>query len=108
MQVKYDTGEMTNKKFYVYGLLMAPLRLGTVFAISFGFCYVVLGHDEFMFQLMGYESEMQYESIVNPAPEDTTLNERYGERAALSPVRMLEKPLHPPPVFEQHLIPVKP
>lgn len=105
MQVRYDeqTQSLKSRNFWLWGILGAPFRVAFVCTVTFGLAYLFLGHDEFMFQLLGYESEMQYEGIVNPIPDEVALQNQLTPKAAMSPIRTLEKPLHPPPVFDQHL-----
>eukprot|EP00744_Colponema_vietnamica_P019821 GILI01028072.1.p1 GENE.GILI01028072.1~~GILI01028072.1.p1 ORF type:complete len:146 (-),score=10.35 GILI01028072.1:16-453(-) len=104
MQVRFEEkNEHRSRSFLVWGILGAPFRVLFVMMVTFGGCYLFLGHDEFMFQLLGYESEMQYEGIVNPIPEEVALLNAEGLKGATSPLRALEKTLHPAPVFAQHL-----
>lgn len=102
MQVRYDENKGDRKNIWWHFLLWSPLRIVTVFGFSTSLLYVYLGHDQFMHVMMGYESEMQYESTVNPTGTNAmgTYKEFENDRGWKKGMRNLEKPLHPRREFD--------
>lgn len=100
IQVRFDDTRADRNRILRHATLWAPLRLFGIGFVMTTFAYFVLGHDFFLHTLLGYESEMQYEARVNPSINNTygTLLEK--DRAWRSPIRQLEKPLHPKREFD--------
>lgn len=100
MQVRFDDSGADRKRLGKQAFLWAPLRVFGVCLATVVVAYYGFGHDSFMHTVLGYESEMQYETRVNP-----TYHSAYGERidkdrAWKSPLRDLEEPLHPKRSFD--------
>ncbi|KAG8346366.1 hypothetical protein ERJ75_000132900 [Trypanosoma vivax] len=96
MQVRFDDTGADRKKVLKHAFMWAPLRVFGLCFVTTSVMYFTFGHDRFMHMLFGYESEMNYELRVNPDSSilvgNTLLDKDRGWR---SPLRDLEKPLHP-------------
>lgn len=95
MQVRFDDTGYDRSRMLKQAFFWAPVRIfGTIFVLT-STTYLYLGHDMFMHAMMGYESEMQFEAKVNPTEQLHYGHMLEKDRAWKSPVRNLEKPLHP-------------
>ncbi|ORC90121.1 uncharacterized protein TM35_000091710 [Trypanosoma theileri] len=96
MQVRFNDTRADRNKIVQQAFFWAPMRIFGICFVTTTVMYFTLGHDRFMHTLFGYESEMNYEARVNPGASvmfsETMLDK---DRAWKSPVRDLEKPLHP-------------
>ncbi|CCW59588.1 unnamed protein product [Phytomonas sp. EM1] len=103
MQVRFNDSKADSRRLGRQAFLWSPLRVFGLGIVTLASLYITLGHDYFMHVLMGYESEMQYEMKVNPTLGALTscagpvmdLNKGWK-----SPLRDLEKPLHPKREFD--------
>lgn len=102
MQVRYNDTRADRNKIGVQAFFWAPVRIFGLGITVTCFLYYFLGHDSFMHTMLGYESEMQYEARVNPTTETQSQNFMIldRDRAWKSPLRNLEKPLHPQREFD--------
>eukprot|EP00760_Papus_ankaliazontas_P024422 PhM_4_TR229/c0_g1_i1/m.100048 len=90
VQVRFDDAYADRKKVLSHAFIWSPLRVGTLGLFASAGTYIYLGHDSFMFQLFGYESESMIETRVNP-PADANFGNTVGHaRAAYSPIRHME------------------
>ncbi|KPA80379.1 putative mitochondrial hypothetical protein [Leptomonas pyrrhocoris] len=101
MQVRFNDTRADRNKLGRQAFFWAPVRIFGLGLLVTCCLYMGMGHDSFIHNLLGYESEMQYEARVNPVPEDF---QNYmvldSDRAWKSPLRNLEKPLHPNREFD--------
>ena len=94
MHVRYDDGLTDRLTFWKQLLLFAPLRVSCGLSIVFGAIYMFLGHDQFLYMMYGYESEMNYEARVNPNVPMYRLSLMQTPDPAKHTVRLLEPPIH--------------
>jgi hypothetical protein len=102
MQVRYND-ELNDAKIVTKQLLFwAPLRVILPALCVFAAYYVMMGHDVFLQDIMGFESESHYEPPIGDRKDGLRRRPPMitGAKAHLSPVRDLEKPLHPIPEFD--------
>ncbi|CBH10057.1 hypothetical protein, conserved [Trypanosoma brucei gambiense DAL972] len=101
MQVRFNDTRADRNRILKHAFLWAPVRIFGICFVTTTIIYFTIGHDRFMHTLFGYESEMHYEARVNPDASiligDTLLDK---DRAWKSPLRNLEKPLHPRREFD--------
>ncbi|TPP50838.1 RNA recognition motif family protein [Leishmania donovani] len=102
MQVRFNDSRADRNKIGVQAFFWAPVRIFGLGLFATCSLYYLMGHDSFVHTLLGYESEMQYEARVNPITEGQSQNFMIldRDRAWKSPVRNLEKPLHPVREFD--------
>lgn len=100
MQVRFDDQRADRNSMAMQLVFWSPLRIfGCIFA-STSFIYVYMGHDQFMHLLMGYESEMQFETKVNPTDNISNKKPLENDRGWRLSIRNLEQPLHPTREFD--------
>ncbi|KEG09898.1 hypothetical protein DQ04_04481080 [Trypanosoma grayi] len=101
MQVRFNDTRADRNRLLKHAVLWSPLRVFGLCFLTTTAMYFTLGHDRFMHTIFGYESEMHYEARVNPDASimfgETLLGK---DRSWSSPVRDLEKPLHPKREFD--------
>ncbi|KAG5490490.1 hypothetical protein JKF63_00610 [Porcisia hertigi] len=102
MQVRFNDSRADRNKIGRQAFFWAPVRIFGLGVIATCSLYYLMGHDSFLHTLLGYESEMQYEARVNPVAEGHSQNFMIldKDRAWKSPVRNLERPLHPVREFD--------
>lgn len=101
MQVRFNDSRADHKRLGLQAFVWSPLRMFGLALTLMTLSYIILGHDVFMFSLLGYESEMQYEKKVNPSSSNESfLSLIDKDKNWKSPVRDLEKPLHPRREFD--------
>ncbi|KAK7195506.1 hypothetical protein NESM_000478300 [Novymonas esmeraldas] len=102
MQVRFNDTRADRNKIGAQAFFWAPVRIFGMGLLATFALYYSMGHEGFMHMLLGYESEMQYEARVNPITEGQSQNFMVldRDRAWKSPVRNLEKPLHPVREFD--------
>lgn len=101
MQVRFDDTGADRRRLGRQAFFWAPMRVFGLGLVTLLFGYFTLGHDQFMQVLLGYESEMQYESRVNPAVGGVSYSVALDkDKGWSSPLRTLEKPLHPQREFD--------
>lgn len=101
MQVRFNDSRADRNKIGRQAFFWAPVRLVGLAVVITCSLYYGMGHDSFMHNLLGYESEMQYEARVNPlkgSGQNFMVLDR--DRAWKSPLRDLEQPLHPTRDFD--------
>ena len=100
MQVAPASPGLDRKTTFYNIFFFLPFQVVCGLLLTTGAYYFVAGHDQFMFEVCGYESEMQYEGAVNPRSGTLTPGVLATmDKAQTSPLRDLEKPLHPAPSF---------
>lgn len=101
MQVRFDDSGADRKRLGRQAFFWAPVRIFGLGLCVTSLTYFSLGHDQFMHMLLGYESEMQYESRVNPVMGGQSYSAALEkDKAWKSPLRSLERPLHPTREFD--------
>lgn len=94
MQVRYNDTKLDRNKLAQHAFFWSPLRLFGMSTLVSVVIYLLFGHDRFMQILLGYESEMLYETRVNPSTTQSYESVLDKDKAWRSPMRNLEKPLH--------------
>lgn len=100
MQVRFNDGRADSKEWVYQLLFWAPLRVFGIAFVATSVMYVFLGHDQFMYTVMGYESEMQYEARVNPTDSIQFGSMLEKDKNWRGRLRNLELPLHEPRKFD--------
>ncbi|CCW67432.1 unnamed protein product [Phytomonas sp. Hart1] len=103
MQVRFNDTKFDSRRLTRQAFIWSPLRVFGLGLLSMSIFYYILGHDYFMHSLMGYESEMQYEMRVNPTLGALSCSAGFVidlDKGCKSPLRDLEKPLHPKREFD--------
>jgi hypothetical protein len=101
MQARFNDTRADRNKLGRQAFLWAPMRIFGLGLLVTCALYFGMGHDAFLHTLLGYESEMQYEARVNPLREgQQNFMVVDNDRAWKSPLRDLEKPLHPNREFD--------
>ncbi len=94
MQVRYDDTRADRKQFMHHMFLWAPLRVvATGMCISM-FLYFYLGHDQYMYQMFGYESEAYLEHKRHTEPIFLPGDLIFNDRRAFRNIRDNEEATH--------------
>lgn len=84
MQVRFDDTRADRKQFVRHMIIWAPLRVTICGLIISSFLYFYLGHDQYMYQMFGYESEayLEHKRMTEPVhlPGDLIFNDRRAFR----------------------------
>jgi hypothetical protein len=100
MQVRFNDTRADHGFLIRQAFLWSPLRVfGSGFVLAL-FLYFYLGHDQFMYQMFGFESEAMVEFRVIGRPAKSVGELLQNDRGFFSPVRHLEVDLHPKPEFD--------
>ena len=90
MQVVFDETRQSRSSNYKHALFYAPLRVMGMALMCYTFMYFYFGHDQFFYQILGYESEAIVEHRVNA--QDVSIYEgALGDKGYYSNVRKLEQ-----------------
>ena len=102
MQVAPASATIDTKTAVYNVFFFLPYQIGVGLLLTAAAYYFVAGHDQFLFEVCGYESEMQYEGAVNPRTGTLTPGILASmDKGQMSPLRDLERPLHPSPSFPE-------
>lgn len=100
MQVRYDDARGDRTLMMKHAFIYAPLRVGLGIVFVTTWCYFFYGHDLFMYNVFGYESEAMVEGRTKGTIETTIADVMMSDRGSQSPLRELEVDLHPQPNFD--------
>lgn len=89
MQLRFDDGKVEGKQVLKI-LVFSPIKAGLLFVGATTMVYMMMGHDYFMHEVYGYESEMHYEGKVNPPPDKSTPPVKYYTTRTFSNLHKLE------------------
>jgi hypothetical protein len=94
MQVRYDDTRADRQQFVRHMFVWAPMRvIATGMSISM-FMYFYLGHDQYMYQMFGYESEAYLEMKRHTEPIHLPGDLIFNDRRAFRNIRENEEPTH--------------
>ena len=101
MQVRYDDSKSDRGKIIRQIVFWSPLRVFGLMFLTLSMYYTMTGHDNFMLQLFGYESENTFEERINRTPAVIPVPGMTLTKAFDSPVRKLEVPLYTERKFDE-------
>ncbi len=99
MQVRYDDARADRTTLMKHAFIYAPLRVAGSGIVITSWAYWFYGHDVFMYNIFGYESEATVEGKMKGTIEQTFGDLFSSDRGSRSPLRELEKDTHPMPKF---------
>lgn len=93
MQARFDDTRTDSSKIVKHAFVFAPIRVFGITLMSVSSLYIGMGHDSFMYHVLGYESETAFEARVNPMASGTSHSTPMlkVDDQILSPVYDLEK-----------------
>ena len=94
MQVRYDDTRADRNQFLKHAFIWGPMRVAGLGLTISMFLYFYMGHDQYMFQMFGYESEAYIEHKRMQEPTHLLGDLLMNDRRAFKNIRHNEPPVH--------------